>query len=125
MPIGVIILAPFAEFGFSPCVINMVPFCFQSPEYTALVNKFNRFFSDVHRIELLEESLNMQVDWIDECIARLFIHSRIFQCSKFYGPVMSREECPGGCGLRKHLMKTKLSRARGWFPPFKAIWKGY
>ena len=87
--------------------------CFQSPEYTDLLHKVCSNFKDVHHIKVFDESLGDQVDWIDECIARLFVHSRIFQCSRFYGNVSSRtEKCPGGCGLRKRRNKTKLSRPR-------------
>ena len=45
---------------------------------------------------MLEGELADEAEWITECMARLFIHSRLFQCSRFYGDGLSAlDKCPG------------------------------
>ena len=60
--------------------------------------------------ELLEE-------WLLETLARLFLHTRIYQCSRFFGADVIKTmhlRCPGGCGLRKSkLISAKRLRKKG------------
>ena len=50
-------------------------------------------------------------DWILESMARLFLHSRILQCSRFFGADVIKTmhfrgcPCPGSCGLTKEQMR--------------------
>ena len=45
---------------------------------------------------MIESELADEAEWITECMARLFIHSRLFQCSRFYGDGISAlDKCPG------------------------------
>ena len=45
---------------------------------------------------MFEAELAEEAEWITECMARLFIHSRLFQCSRFYGDGLSAlDKCPG------------------------------
>ena len=65
----------------------------------------------MHHIEIAKTSLNSQSTWawLSECLARLFIHSRLYQCSRFYGKRIYLEDiCPGGCELRKRRKRDKL-----------------
>ena len=99
-------------------------FKFQTTEYGHKLEKVCKFFGDVHHIKIFEDTLDDQLDWIDECLARLFIHSRIFLCSRFFGNVLIRfEKCPGGCGLRKRKNRTKLSRQRAKMNRFKSLYR--
>ena len=71
----------------------------------------NGIFGDVHHIEIAKTSLDSQSTWawLNECLARLFIHSRLYQCSRFYGKRIYLEDiCPGGCELRKRRKRDKL-----------------
>ena len=44
----------------------------------------------------MESELAEEAEWVTECMARLFIHSRLFQCSRFYGDgVAALDKCPG------------------------------
>ena len=64
----------------------------------------NGIFGDVHHIEIAKTALDSESTWawLNECLARLFIHSRLYQCSRFYGKRIYLEDiCPGGCELRK------------------------
>ncbi len=65
---------------------------------------------------MFESELGENADWIMECMARLFIHSRLYQCSRFYGggdALAALERCPGGCELNKRRRRTKrLVRGR-------------
>ena len=65
----------------------------------------------MHHIEIAKTSLDSQSTWawLNECLARLFIHSRLYQCSRFYGKRIYLEDiCPGGCELRKRRKRDKL-----------------
>ena len=71
----------------------------------------NGIFGDVHHIEIAKTALDSQSTWtwLNECLARLFIHSRLYQCSRFYGKRIYLEDiCPGGCELRKRRKRDKL-----------------
>ena len=83
--------------------------------YQSKLDQLNSLFGDVHHIEVNKSSLELQStwDWLNECLARLFIHSRLYQCSRFYGKRINLEEiCPGGCELRKRrkIGKQKVRR---------------
>ena len=44
----------------------------------------------------MESELAEEAEWVTECMARLFIHSRLFQCSRFYGDgIAALDKCPG------------------------------
>ena len=76
------------------------------------MDQLNNLFRDVHHIEINKSSLELPStwDWLNECLARLFIHSRLYQCSRFYGKRINLEKkCPGGCELRK---KPKISKQK-------------
>ena len=46
--------------------------------------------------QVLESELADEAEWVTECMARLFIHSRLFQCSRFYGDgIAALDKCPG------------------------------
>ena len=86
-------------------------------EFLEKLDELNSLFGDVHHIEVNKSSLELQStwDWLNECLARLFIHSRLYQCSRFYGKCINLEEiCPGGCELRKK-SKTVKQKVRKRF----------
>ena len=56
---------------FSICLV-----VFQSSEYKLEVSRLDTFFGDIHHIRVNEYELEDNIDWITECMARLFIHSR-------------------------------------------------
>ena len=46
--------------------------------------------------QVLESDLADEAEWVTECMARLFIHSRLFQCARFYGDgIAALDKCPG------------------------------
>lgn len=62
--------------------------------------------------------------WIDECLARLFIHSRIYQCPRLFGNHVSKlTKCPGGCGLNKRRARVKLARPRVRISRMKSMYR--
>jgi len=72
--------------------------------YQSKLDQLNGLFGDVHHIEIDQNSLKdpSTWEWLNECMARLFIHSRLYQCSRFYGKrIYLENKCPGGCELRK------------------------
>ena len=86
-------------------------FYFFQEEYQFKLDQLNGIFGDVHHIEIAKTSLDSQSTWawLNECLARLFIHSRLYQCSRFYGKRIYLEDiCPGGCELRKRRKRDKL-----------------
>ena len=69
------------------------------------------FFGDTHRIQAREDRLSTDMDWVTECMARLFGHSRLYQCSKFHGQApVEAGRCPGGCGLKASKHKPRMAR---------------
>ena len=77
---------------------------FQQDIYQSKLDQLNGLFGDVHHIEIDQNSLKdpSTWEWLNECMARLFIHSRLYQCSRFYGKrIYLENKCPGGCELRK------------------------
>ena len=87
------------------------------PEYTQRLNQFRQLFGDVHQIGVFEDRLSRDSDWILECMARLFVHSRLFQCPRFYGEGVARnlhgpDRCPGGCELRKRRPRDRKFAGR-------------
>ena len=89
--------------------------CFQQPktkdEYTELLNQLYNRFGDIHPVEMTRgglEAMLQEPDWIHGCLARLFVHSRLYQCSRFIG---NRREpvCPGRCELSQP-PASKLTR---------------
>ena len=55
---------------------------FQESTFSEQLSKLSDFFGDVHHIKLKESDLEEEIDWVTECLARLFIHSRLYQCSR-------------------------------------------
>ena len=47
------------------------------------VKNLRLVFGDVHHIRIAEGDVGDSVEWITECLARLFIHSRLYQCSRY------------------------------------------
>ena len=87
------------------------------PEYTQRLKQFRQLFGDVHQIGVFEDRLSRDSDWILECMARLFVHSRLFQCPRFYGGAAVRnlhgaDKCPGGCELRKRRPRDRKFAGR-------------
>lgn len=80
-----------------------------SEEYGKLLEQLGHLFGDVHQIPIKESEL--KDDWILESMARLFLHSRILQCSRFFGADVIKTmhfrgcPCPGSCGLTKEQMR--------------------
>lgn len=56
-------------------------------------------FGDVHRVRIPDHTLYQNLDWLHQSLAKLFIHSRIFQCSRFFDCQVF-DDCPGGCELK-------------------------
>ena len=54
-------------------------------EFESKISRLGTLFGYVHHIRLPETHLADSVDWITECLARLFIHARLYQCQRFYG----------------------------------------
>ena len=74
-------------------------------------------FGDVYKIQMREHQLIDNLDWLNETVARLFVHARVYQCPRFHGPDVIKHShlrdswsCPGGCGLRKAKHKLKKSK---------------
>ena len=89
------------------------------PEFAEELSRLHDLFGDVHHIKLWEKDLADNADWITECMARLFIHSRLYHCSRFYGDGVldaAVDKCPGGCELNKTRKARRLRRR-------KARWK--
>ena len=62
------------------------------------------------KFEKFLPSLESDEDWLLESMARLFLHARIYQCSRFFGADVIKTmhlKCPGGCGLRKSKGRSK------------------
>lgn len=76
---------------------------FQNPEFSTKLSRLDLVFGEVHHIRIPEGRLEDSAEWITECLARLFIHARLYQCARFYGHGLTTalERCPGGCGLAK------------------------
>lgn len=96
---------------------TIITYCyFQSADYAKKLNYLQSLFGEVLIISMKEDNVLDNVSWINECMARLFVHSRIYQCSRFFGADVMKTmtiECPGGCGLRKHKKITwKHSRRK-------------
>ena len=73
-----------------------------SPSKKSALSRVTPFFGDIHHIRVKESELDSSLDWITETMARLFIHSRLYQCSRFFGEDLGDlERCPGGCELSK------------------------
>ena len=85
-------------------------------KYARELNYLKSLFGEVHIISIKENTVSGNFGWINESMARLFVHSRIYQCSRFFGADVMKTmtiECPGGCGLRKHKKITwKHSRRK-------------
>lgn len=77
---------------------------FQHEDYGKKLSQLRGLYGDVLHVSIVEEELNDNLDWLHECMARLFLHARIYQCSRFFGADVIKTmqaRCPGGCGLRK------------------------
>ena len=73
-------------------------------EYDKQFSKLQNLFGDVLSIQIEEDQFSDNLDWLNETMARLYFHSRIYQCSRFFGADVIKTmhfRCPGGCGLRK------------------------
>ena len=101
--------------------------------YQSKLDQLNNLFGDVHHIQLKKSILELEtyshrfqstLDWINECLARLFIHSRLYQCSRFYGKRINLEEiCPGGCELRKWRRRSGMITRQKVKRKFKSAYK--
>ena len=83
----------------------------QDTIYQEKLAQLRLLFGDVHHIVIPESKLLDSSDWITDCLARLFVHSRVYHCGLFYGwdglVQAGLERCPGGCGLRRKPTKEK------------------
>jgi len=88
----------------------------ESAEYAKKLQYLQSLFGEVLVIPLQEDKVLDNLNWINECMARFFVHSRIYQCSRFFGADVMKTmtvQCPGGCGLRRHKKITwKNSRKK-------------
>jgi len=100
----------------------------ESVEYAKKQNYLQSLFGEVLTISLKETQVADNMSWINECMARLFVHSRIYQCSRFFGADVMKTmtvTCPGGCGVRRHKKITwkhsrkKIARRRRSNKPLK------
>ena len=48
-------------------------------EYSQLLDQLFNRFGDIHHITMPRDELQMDPDWIHGCLAKLFIHSRLYQ----------------------------------------------
>jgi len=84
--------------------------------YAKNLQYLQSLFGEVLVISLQETQVLENLSWINECMARFFVHSRIYQCSRFFGADVIKTmtvQCPGGCGLRRHKKITwKHSRKK-------------
>lgn len=76
------------------------------------MDQVNALFGDVYRMDMKENQLIDNLDWLNETVARLFVHARVYQCPRFHGPDVLQHlkdpwSCPGGCGLRRKAAKHK------------------
>eukprot|EP00095_Tigriopus_kingsejongensis_P001752 snap_masked-scaffold183_size276960-processed-gene-0.6 protein:Tk01752 transcript:snap_masked-scaffold183_size276960-processed-gene-0.6-mRNA-1 annotation:"---NA---" len=94
-------------------------------EYSRTLNRINHLFGDIHHIKIVESELGDNIEWITECMARLFIHARLYQCSRFYGEGLHKlERCPGGCELKKiRSRKRGLVRQNAFGRPVRFSYK--
>ncbi len=76
------IVRPSFQVGVAPSRLSYPHNFIQDPEFESALSHLSKFFSDVHHIQVSEDSLEEEVDWITECLARLYIHSRLYQCSR-------------------------------------------
>ena len=66
---------------------NWFDYIFQDPEnssqsdYNLLLDQLYNRFGDIHSIRMSREELQMDPDWIHGCLAKLFVHSRLYQVS--------------------------------------------
>ena len=97
-------------------IVTILNLYFQSLEYAKKQNYLQSLFGEVLTISLKETQVADNLSWINECMARLFVHSRIYQCSRFFGADVMKTmtvTCPGGCGVRRHKKITwKHSRKK-------------
>lgn len=88
----------------------------ESVEYAKKIQYLQSLFGEVLTISIKETHVLDNLKWINECMARFFVHSRIYQCSRFFGADVIKTmtiQCPGGCGLRRHKKITwKHSRKK-------------
>jgi len=67
-------------------------FFLQSSEFASKIARLSSIFGEVHHIKLEEGELREEaelgggvtagLDWVTETLARLFIHSRLYQCTR-------------------------------------------
>ena len=77
-------------------------------EYSKLLDQLYNRFGDIHPVQMTRDGLESSAEWIHGCLARLFVHSRLYQCTRFVSD--NRESvCPGGCELSSE-QPQKLSR---------------
>ncbi|TRY61785.1 hypothetical protein TCAL_01456 [Tigriopus californicus] len=75
--------------------------------FSRQLRRIHAYFGDVHHIRIAEDELDDHMDWIAECLGRLYIHARLFQCSRVYGDGLSSlDRCPGGCELNKRRTRS-------------------
>ena len=89
----------------------------QDPAFAAGLWRLQQLFGQVHHVRVFECHLGRDAAWLSECIARLFVHARLYQCARFYGDgVLSSSfgsaDCPGGCGLRRRRPRERRLAAR-------------
>ena len=102
------------------CTGNKLVNSFQdesSSKYLKRMAQVQALFGDVYKIQMREHQLIDNLDWLNETVARLFVHARVYQCPRFHGPDVIKNShlrdswsCPGGCGLRKAKHKLKKSK---------------
>lgn len=110
------------ESGTGPSTAALQESPSRSNAYSRKMEQLRSLFGEVLTIQLGENEVFDQMDWVHECLARLFLHTRIYQCARFFGsdviPTMHLK-CPGGCGLRKMgrkvKSKTSMNRRRSKF----------
>ena len=109
-------------------IVTILNLYFQSLEYAKKQNYLQSLFGEVLTVSLKETQVADNLSWINECMARLFVHSRIYQCSRFFGADVMKTmtvTCPGGCGVRRHKKITwkhsrkKIARRRRSNKPLK------
>ena len=75
---------------------------------------FNRF-GDIHHITMPRDELQMDPDWIHGCLAKLFIHSRLYQ-------VKTRPSIHTECWSRSTVYIKAPGTASICFADLKFVW---
>ena len=74
----------------------------ENEEYNEKLEQLMGIFGDVHHVRMSRLMVERKVDWLHKCLAKLYVHSRVFQCSRFFGTKVNKmDKCPGGCDLCK------------------------